>query len=93
MWQGATLLLYLLAIRAIVDPAADRCRAGTRSVRAMRCGCCSPLAFPAVFVNLGHGHNGFLTAALIGVALVLLDRGRSSPACCSACSPTSRNSG
>ena len=33
-----------------------------------------PLAYPAVFINLGHGHNGFLTAALIGSALVLLDR-------------------
>jgi len=32
------------------------------------------LAFPAVFVNVGHGHNGLLTAALIGFALVLLDR-------------------
>ena len=32
------------------------------------------LAFPAVFVNLGHGHNGFLTAALIGFALLRLDR-------------------
>ncbi len=32
------------------------------------------LAFPAVFVNLGHGHNGFLTAALIGLALLWLDR-------------------
>jgi hypothetical protein len=32
------------------------------------------LAFPAVFVNLGHGHNGFLTAALIGAALANLDR-------------------
>jgi hypothetical protein len=32
------------------------------------------LAFPAVFVNIGHGHNGFLTAALIGGALVVLDR-------------------
>jgi hypothetical protein len=31
-------------------------------------------AYPAVFVNLGHGHNGFLTAALIGGALVNLDR-------------------
>jgi hypothetical protein len=31
------------------------------------------LAFPAVFVNLGHGHNGFLTAALIGFALATLD--------------------
>jgi alpha-1,2-mannosyltransferase len=27
-----------------------------------------------VFINLGHGHNGFLTAALIGTALVNLDR-------------------
>src|SRR4029077_11325111 len=32
------------------------------------------LASPAVFVNLGHGHNGFLTAALIGFALVQLDK-------------------
>ena len=31
------------------------------------------LAFPAVFVNLGHGHNGLLTAALFGAALVVLD--------------------
>ena len=31
------------------------------------------LSFPAVFINLGHGHNGFLTAALMGLALVLLD--------------------
>ena len=27
-----------------------------------------------MFINLGHGHNGFLTAALIGAALVSLDR-------------------
>ena len=27
------------------------------------------LAFPAVFINLGQAHNGFLTAALIGAAL------------------------
>lgn len=32
------------------------------------------LAFPAVFVNVTHGHNGFITAALIGCALLLLDR-------------------
>jgi hypothetical protein len=31
------------------------------------------VAFPAVFVNIGHGHNGFLTAALIGLALVHLN--------------------
>jgi len=32
------------------------------------------LAFPAVFINVGHGQNGFLTAALLGGALALLDR-------------------
>jgi hypothetical protein len=32
------------------------------------------LAYPAVFINLGHGHNGFLTAALLAGALVQLDR-------------------
>jgi hypothetical protein len=31
-------------------------------------------AFPAVFVNIGHGQNGFLTAALLGSALLSLDR-------------------
>jgi hypothetical protein len=31
------------------------------------------VGFPAVFINLGHGHNGFLTAALMGLALLLLD--------------------
>jgi alpha-1,2-mannosyltransferase len=32
------------------------------------------LAFPAVLINVGHGQNGFLTAALLGAALVKLDR-------------------
>jgi hypothetical protein len=32
------------------------------------------LAFPAVFINVGHGQNGFLTAALLGAALVQLDQ-------------------
>lgn len=30
------------------------------------------LAFPAVLVNLTHGHNGFLTATLIGLGLLWL---------------------
>jgi hypothetical protein len=30
------------------------------------------LAFPAVLINVGHGQNGFLTAALMGGALVAL---------------------
>ncbi len=32
------------------------------------------LAFPAVVINLGHGQNGFLTTALLGGALAILDR-------------------
>lgn len=32
------------------------------------------LAFPAVLINVGHGQNGFLTAALLGGALVVLER-------------------
>jgi hypothetical protein len=32
------------------------------------------LAFPAVLINIGHGQNGFLTAALMGGALVALPR-------------------
>lgn len=32
------------------------------------------LAYPAVLINIGHGQNGFLTAALIGGALLFLDR-------------------
>ncbi len=71
-WQGASLGLYLLAIRAIL---ASSWPGPVRAVAAI-----APLwlllalAFPAVFVNLGHGHNGLLTAALIGTALAVLDR-------------------
>jgi alpha-1,2-mannosyltransferase len=32
------------------------------------------LAFPAVLINIGHGQNGFLTAGLLGGALLALDR-------------------
>ncbi len=105
LWQVATLLLYLLAIRAIVmaeslprspdeptGPASGGPDDRLRDIRGQRGddGTVDPgfrfahpgyklwlllaLAYPAVFVNLGHGHNGLLTAALIGGALVLLDR-------------------
>jgi len=75
VWQGATLLLYLLAIRAIVAAPPDR-RFAAATLPASQGGIwlLLALAFPAVFVNLGHGHNGFLTAALLGFALVHLDR-------------------
>ena len=39
-----------------------------------------------MFINLGHGHNGFLTAALIGAALGhARSTGRCSPAYCFGC--------
>ncbi len=59
VWQAATLAFYLKAMLAI---AGDR-RAWLPA-----------LAFPAVLINIGHGHNGFLTAALFGGGLLLLDR-------------------
>lgn len=58
-WMALTLPAYLASIRAILPGAQTLVPA---------------LAFPAVFVNLGHGQNGFLTAALLGGALVLLKR-------------------
>jgi hypothetical protein len=60
VWQGATLALYACAMRAITGP--DRLPL------------LLALAFPAVFINLGHGHNGFLTAALMTGALLQLDK-------------------
>ncbi|HEX5211294.1 MAG TPA: glycosyltransferase family 87 protein [Pseudolabrys sp.] len=66
VWQGVTLVLYLLAIRAIVASTAGRKIKSDWLLFA--------LAFPAVFINLGQAHNGFLTAALVGAALVQLDR-------------------
>ena len=78
VWQGATLALYLAALRSIVlRPQADLPAGSSPAATA---GTADPLwlvlalAYPAVFINLGHGHNGFLTAALIGAALVNLDR-------------------
>lgn len=78
VWQGVTFALYLWAIWAILaaaglGPYLPRKGGGSGET-------IGPLwlllacAYPAVFVNLGHGHNGFLTAALIGGALVQLDR-------------------
>ena len=64
VWQGTTVVLYLLSIRAIVGTA------GVSSKEWLPLA----LAFPAVIVCLGQGHNGFLTAALFAAALTQLDR-------------------
>ena len=87
VWQAVTLALYLLAMRAILSaswPGSSR-PSTYSSVAAQDVDArvkpghdgvwlLFALAFPAVFINIGHGHNGFLTAALLGFALVLLDR-------------------
>jgi hypothetical protein len=70
-WQGVTLVMYLLVVRKIVLPIVP-------SQGEMKEKDWLPLllalAFPAVFINLGQAHNGFLTAALMGAALMQLDR-------------------
>src|SRR6202000_3279100 len=59
VWLIAGLAAYLATIRAILP------RQETLLLAA---------AFPAVFVDVGHGQNGFLTATLLGSALYWLDR-------------------
>jgi alpha-1,2-mannosyltransferase len=58
VWQASTFALYLAAIRAIAP--------------AHRLLILVAVGFPAVFVTLGHGHNSFLTAGLLGFGLLLL---------------------
>src|SRR5580692_165127 len=69
VWQAITLGLYLLAIRAILKAFAPEGGASADPLWLLLA-----LAFPAVLINVGHGHNGFLTAALLGGGLVSLDR-------------------
>jgi hypothetical protein len=64
VWQAGTFALYLSVIGAIV-----------RRIPGFVIGpIWLPIAagFPAVFINLGHGQNGLLTAGLFGTALLAL---------------------
>lgn len=67
LWQVSSLLLYLGALRLLLRKSAAPHLASDRLWLLLA------LGFPAVFVNLTHGQNGFLTAALFGFALALLD--------------------
>jgi alpha-1,2-mannosyltransferase len=58
-WMALTLPAYLVVMRTILP--------GPETVLVA-------LAFPAVYVNLIHGQNGFLTAALLGGGLLLLNK-------------------
>ena len=59
IWLTATLPAYLMATRTILPG---------------RAALMAALAFPGVFINLGHGQNGFVTAGLFGGGLLLLER-------------------
>lgn len=59
VWQASTLALALMTVRRILP------QPGT---------VLAAIGAPVVLVCLGHGHNGFLTAALLGGGLLLLDR-------------------
>lgn len=58
-WMALTLPPYLAAMRAMIPH---------------RRWLLFALAFPAVFVNFGHGQNGFLSAGLLGLGLLALER-------------------
>jgi hypothetical protein len=58
IWLAASFAAYLAVMRATLP------RPETLLIAS---------AFPAVFINIGHGQNGFLTAALLGGALHLID--------------------
>jgi alpha-1,2-mannosyltransferase len=66
VWQVSTLILYLWALRALIRKSAMPQWADGHAWLPLA------LGFSAVFVNLTHGHNGFLTAALFAGALANL---------------------
>jgi alpha-1,2-mannosyltransferase len=68
IWQGGSFAFYLAVIAAILR---QQRRDGGAIARIWLP---AAAAFPAVFINLGHGQNGFLTAALLGAALVALPK-------------------
>jgi alpha-1,2-mannosyltransferase len=59
VWLTSTGIAFAIAIRAILP------------IPGMRL---ASFAFPAVFLNIGHGQNGFLSASLFAAATALLDR-------------------
>lgn len=72
-WLAVTILLYLVSIRTILRTTLAA-GAGQGASVPDPLWLLLALAFPAVFVTIGHGQNGFLTAALFGGALAVVDR-------------------
>lgn len=63
VWLGATGAAWAYMVRAWLRAAGDT-----------SLGWLPILVFPAVMLNVGHGQNGFLTAALFGAGALLCDR-------------------
>jgi alpha-1,2-mannosyltransferase len=68
IWQGSSFGLYLFVVSAILRIRRRESETIARTWLPVA------VAFPAVFINLGHGQNGFLTAGLLGAALAALPR-------------------
>lgn len=68
LWQGGSLLLYLAAMNLLLRNSAAPSLARDRLWLPIT------LGFTAVFVNLLHGQNGFLTTALFAAGLAVLDK-------------------
>ena len=75
--KARRLALYLAVIAAILRTPARRATIAQAVAAGGR-------RFPAVFVNLGHGQNGFLTAALLGGTAGVAATTAAAPASCSA---------
>ncbi|HXL71778.1 MAG TPA: glycosyltransferase family 87 protein [Rhizomicrobium sp.] len=67
VWQLSTLILYLWALKALIRKSAVPQWAESQAWLPLA------LGFTAVFVNLTHGHNGFLTVALFAGGLANLN--------------------
>jgi len=67
IWQLATFCPYLASIRALLRKFAEP-QVFTDNLWML-----VAVAFPAVFMNITHGHNGFLSAALMAGGLVCLE--------------------
>jgi hypothetical protein len=72
VWQLSTLALYLVMLWRLL--ASAPAGPGRRTLATEPLWLLAAVASPAVFVNISHGHNGFLTASLIGGGLLLLQR-------------------
>jgi hypothetical protein len=68
LWQGASFAFYL----AVIAAALKRPRQDNAAIAQLWLPVAA--AFPAVFINFGHGQNGFLTAGLLGAALLALPK-------------------